>query len=161
MSLATTNQRLSQRLPDNGTYGAYLDALLSEMKRRPSLLYLARYLRHYGRDRDLLPYTARDATPPDLKAIHARGCDWTWHQRQWDYREHAREIIEGAAPWPRRLLPWKVFTELRYYHGQLEQMPAWLDDENRRATSRRPKIPTPAANARALMRNIQRRRGRG
>lgn len=121
--------------PDGRTYGAYLDDLLAEMQRRPSLLYLASYLRNYGRRRVLLPYAERDATPPDLKAIHARGCDWSWHQRQWDYREHARAIIEGVEPWPRRLLPWKNWLELRYYHGKANDCPAWLDPANERKPS--------------------------
>lgn len=112
------------------SYGAYLDGLLDEMARRPSLLYLAQYLRNYGRESLFPNYTPRDAEPPDVKAIHGRDCDWTWHQRQWDYRERAREIIEGSEPWPHRLLPWKEWHELRYYQGYAEHAPAWLDPAN-------------------------------
>jgi len=112
------------------TYGEYLDGLFAEMERRPSLLWLAHYLRYYG-SRDRFPhYTERDATPPDLKGIEAAGYDWLWHRRQWLSRERARRIIEGVEPWPQRLLGWKHFTELRYYHGSLAQMPGWLDPAN-------------------------------
>lgn len=122
----TTTQRAVEQRPRAGTYGEYLDGLFAEMQRRPSLAYLAAYLRDYGRERALLPYTARDATAPDVKAIHARGCDWLYEQRLWDIREHARAIIEGAEPWPQRLMAWKVISELRYYHGG-GRRPAWLD----------------------------------
>ncbi|GIK49265.1 MAG: hypothetical protein BroJett013_19620 [Alphaproteobacteria bacterium] len=112
------------------TYGEYLDGLFAEMERRPSLLWLAHYLLYYG-SRDRFPhFTERDATPPDLKAIEAAGYDWTWPRRQWLSRERARRIIEGREPWPRRLLGWKHFMELRYYHGSLAQVPGWLDSRN-------------------------------
>ena len=112
------------------TYGEYLTDLFAEMERRPSLLWLSHYLFFYG-SRDRFPrYTERDAAPPDLKAIEAAGYDWTWHRRQWLSRERARRIIEGAEPWPQRLLGWKHFMELRYYQGARGRMPGWVDPAN-------------------------------
>jgi hypothetical protein len=44
-------------------------------------------------------------------------------------RARAKAIIEGRARWPRELLPWKTWRELKYYHGN-GPLPSWEDEAN-------------------------------
>ncbi len=44
-------------------------------------------------------------------------------------RAIAKAIIEGRRAWPRELLPWKLWRELTYTHGQ-GRLPPWEDEAN-------------------------------
>lgn len=42
----------------------------------------------------------------------------------------AKAIIEGRQAWPRELLPWRTWRELRYFHCGRGTLPAWHDPMN-------------------------------
>ncbi len=42
----------------------------------------------------------------------------------------AKAIIEGRQAWPRELLPWKLWRELRYFHFDRGRLPPWEDERN-------------------------------
>lgn len=42
----------------------------------------------------------------------------------------AKAVIEGRQAWPRELLPWKFWRELRFHHSGRGSLPPWEDERN-------------------------------
>lgn len=90
-----------------------------------------------------------------LAAAIMRLDDESYPFREFMPMGRARNIVDGFEPWPRALLAWKEYQELRCYHGHgMGPKPPWID---RAPAGGKHRSLSPADISRRIQRKIERR----